>query len=82
MENYQVIRNLSWVASYYDVGGEAGCICSGVDKSRNTCQADDRVDCICNDGDTSGSVYGKDCLADVVYVQGWQSQLDPFYANL
>ena len=52
------------------MGGEVGCTCSGGDKSRNTCQADDRVDCICNDGDKSGSVYGKDCLADVVYVQG------------
>lgn len=70
MENYQVIRNLSLVASYYDVGSEVGYTCSGVDKSRNTCQADDRVDCICNDDDISGSVYGKDCLADVVYIQG------------
>jgi len=51
------------------VGGEIGYTYSGVDKCRNACQADDRADCTCNDDDTSGSVYGKDCLADIVYVQ-------------
>lgn len=75
------IKNLSWVASFCDLGSEVGCTCSGVDKCRNTCQEDDRADCTCNDDDTSGSVYGKDCLADVVYVQGSQSQLDPLCAN-
>ena len=82
MENYKVIRNLSWVTSFCDLGSAVGCTCSGVDKSRDTCQADDRVDCICNDGDTSGSVYCKDGITDIAYVKEWLSQLDHFYANL
>ncbi len=52
------------------MGGEIRYTYSGVDKCRNVCQADDRADYACTDDDTSGSVYGKDCLDDTGCVQG------------